>query len=274
MPSRSSRRSDARILRGVIVHSESAHNLPVIRESISLLDKTAKGIEFQVRPFRSKRISDHDISTLLQSRLTDPYDRDSRAIDSFALRDFERRALKGEARARGVPYEASGLMRFYRDLITGADEAWPRLHVVVTDRLLMSWSEDDLRYHARAVALGIPCIVSMSGLVEAPARPREYYLEKQATGAVGGADVSLRQRFAGRFLESDDDRTPLVLRGYFMQCLFYAMTGEPFCVVRDCMLFNAHWQEEMLRAQVESGRLCERHQKLLAKHLELLKRTS
>ena len=274
MPSKSSRRSDARIPRRAIVHSESAHNLPIIKESISLLDKIAKAMEFQIKPFPRKKISDSNCSTLLQSRLTDPNDRDARAIETFALRDFERRVLTGDARARGVPYEASGLMRFYRDFIIGADEAWPALHVVVTDRLLMSWSEDNLRYHARVVALGIPSVISMSGLVEAPARPREYYLERQAISAVGATDVSLRRRFAGRFLEFDDDRTALVLRGYLIQCLFYAMTGKPFCDVRDCMLFNAHWQEEMLRAQIESGKLCERHRKVLAKHLTLLKRTS
>ncbi|MEM4262780.1 MAG: hypothetical protein QXY98_03480 [Thermoplasmata archaeon] len=274
MPSKSSRRSDASRLRAVVVRSESARNMGIIRESISHINNIAHGIDFKVERFPRKKISDNVLSALIGLRLTDPNKRDARAFDSFALRDFERRVLADEATARGVPYEACGLMRFYREFLNGANELFPAIHVIVSDRLLMSWSEDDSRYHARAILLGLPCIISMSGLVEAPARPREYYLEKQAIGILGGTDVSLKRRFAGKYLEFDDERTPIVLGGYILQCLFYAMTGEAFCDDRDCMLFNAHWQEEMLHAQIESGKLCARHQKMLARHVSLLKRPS
>jgi len=30
------------------------------------------------------------------------------------------------------------------------------------------------------------------------------------------------------------------------------------------MLYNAHWQEEMIHAQVESGRLCQKHKRMLS----------
>lgn len=256
------------------MHSESARNMDIVKESISHIDNLVHGIDFEVERFPRKKISDNVLSTLIGLRLIDPNKRDARAFDSFALRDFERRVLTGEATARGVPYEANGLMRFYREFLNGANEIFPATHVIVSDRLLMSWSEDDSRYHARTVLLGVPSIISMSGLVEAPARPREYYLEKQALGVFGGTDASLKSRFAGKYLEFDDERTPIVLRGYLLQCLFYAMTGEAFCDDHDCMLFNAHWQEEMLHAQIESGKLCNRHQKMLARHLSLLKKLS
>ena len=42
----------------------------------------------------------------------------------------------------------------------------------------------------------------------------------------------------------------------------YHVTKEAFCEDPECRLFNAHWQAELLRAQVESGRLCPRHQAL------------
>ncbi|HEY4705069.1 MAG TPA: DUF6775 family putative metallopeptidase, partial [Thermoplasmata archaeon] len=38
-----------------------------------------------------------------------------------------------------------------------------------------------------------------------------------------------------------------------------------FCEDPDCRLFNAHWQAELIRAQVESGRLCARHRAVAAR---------
>lgn len=274
MPSKSSKRSDAYNLRALIVHSESARDLPAIKKSISLLNEIAGELDFRLKPFPRKGISDDDLSMLVHSRIINPDDRDARVPDSFAIRDFEKRVLKDEASGRGVPYEAAGLMRFYRKYVPGADEVGRAIRVIITERLLMSWSEDDLRFHARAAMFGIPCIISLSGLVEGPARPQEYYIERQAMGSPLAVDISLRERFAGRFLEPDDDRISEVLRGYLMQCAFYAMIGQPFCEEHDCILFNAHWQEEMLHAQIESGRLCERHQKMLAKHGRLIRKTS
>lgn len=271
---RSSKRSNAYTFRALIAHSESSRNLPAIKKSISLLDEIASGLDFRLKPFPRKGISDDDLLMLVHSRIINPDDKDARVPDSFAIRDFEKRILKDEASGRGVPYEAAELMRFYRKYIAGADMAGRAIHVIITERLLMSWSEDDLRFHARAAIFGIPCIISLSGLVEGPARPQEYYIEKQAIGSLLAENISLLERYAGRFLESDDDRIPEVLRGYLMQCAFYAMIGWPFCEERDCILFNAHWQEEMLRAQVESGRLCERHQKILSKQTRFLRKPS
>jgi hypothetical protein len=51
-----------------------------------------------------------------------------------------------------------------------------------------------------------------------------------------------------------------VLKGYVLQAVFYQATGEAFCDDPDCRLFNAHWQEEVLRAQRDVPYdLCPRH---------------
>jgi len=210
---------------------------------------------------------DDVLSAFVSLRVVDPADCDARAIDSFALRDFEKRVLCGISRARGVPYEGIGLMKLYQRLI-GTIRAVPEeVVIVLTDRLIMTWSDDDLRFHARVAVFGFPSIISTSGMVEAPARPREYYLAKQALGikGVGNFEHVLARQFEGRYLEPDDDRTKQVLRGYLLQCLFYAYNFEPFCENKNCALFNAHWQEEMIHAQVESGRLCASHAKQLRK---------
>jgi hypothetical protein len=47
------------------------------------------------------------------------------------------------------------------------------------------------------------------------------------------------------------------------------MTGEPFCEERECRLFNAHWQEDLLHAQLDGGSdLCAKHERMLAEILE------
>jgi len=272
LPSKSSRRKSSRgkPIRSLSIVCESPANMPLVRDAVGLLKERIKPIRIKIQKecFSGELADLDDVSSaFVRLRVVDPANRDARAIDSFALRDFEKRILCGISRARGVPYEGVGLMKLYQRLI-GTTHAIPEeVLIVLTDRLIMTWSDDDLRFHARVAVFGFPSIISTSGMVEAPTRPREYYLAKQALSikGVGGFEPLLAEQFEGRYLEPDDDRTKQVLRGYLLQCLFYAYNIEPFCKDKDCALFNAHWQEEMIHAQVESGKLCAKHDALLDK---------
>jgi hypothetical protein len=42
------------------------------------------------------------------------------------------------------------------------------------------------------------------------------------------------------------------MKGYVMQAIAYRLWGDPFCGDQNCRLYNAHWQEEVIRAQLES----------------------
>jgi hypothetical protein len=53
-----------------------------------------------------------------------------------------------------------------------------------------------------------------------------------------------------------------------MQAVFYALTGDPFCDDPCCRLFNAHWQREMLAAQLSRPDFCRRHEKMIAGEIE------
>ncbi len=49
-----------------------------------------------------------------------------------------------------------------------------------------------------------------------------------------------------------------------MQAVFYALTGDPFCEDKVCRLYNAHWQEDLLFAQLGGAYdFCPRHTALL-----------
>jgi len=178
---------------------------------------------------------------------------------------FERRLLENpERRVPGVLYDGFQLQAICRSVLPPKERTLDVAHVAFTSRLPGTFDDADRRYHARAIVLGAPALVSTSGLVEAPAKPRAFYAAKRGL-RIESADAryeALKQEYAGRFVDYDDPRLTQIAKGYVLQAAFYLVTGEAFCEDPDCVLFNAHWQEEVLHAQVESGLLCARHRKV------------
>jgi len=106
---------------------------------------------------------------------------------------------------------------------------------------------------------GYPCIISISGLIEAPAKPREFYLRWQA-----GEDYHLlKEEFRDKILDYGNERIPKIIRAYVLQAIFYHVFEEPFCSDVKCMLYNAHWQEELFYKLKDN--LCNKHKKMLEK---------
>lgn len=177
--------------------------------------------------------------------------------------DIELRRVKGRASSLGVLYDGLWLQRILYKMIA---EKYPSesedgfIHVIFTGRLFGTF--ETKRYHARVILTGVPSLISTSGIVEAPARPREYYWLK-AGFIRGGKDVKdLDLIYKGRFIQYDDPRITGVLGSYALQAVFYGLTGNPFCNNPSCCLYNSHWQEEVLKAQFE-GKLCEEHRRTL-----------
>ena len=54
-----------------------------------------------------------------------------------------------------------------------------------------------------------------------------------------------------------------VAKGMTLQAILYHLTLDPFCPKKNCRLFNAHWQEDLLRSQSGSPGLCARHAQML-----------
>ncbi|MEK6972266.1 MAG: DUF6775 family putative metallopeptidase, partial [Thermoproteota archaeon] len=74
---------------------------------------------------------------------------------------------------------------------------------------------------------------------------------------------TMKKKYQGTYLEYNDKRFSAISEGYLLQAIFYYMTGEAFCKSRECRLNNAHWRSDLLYSQLEIGKLCERHQKVL-----------
>ncbi len=180
--------------------------------------------------------------------------------------EYEKRRILGKTRSFGILYEGFDLLRVFREIVPGEECNLEFVHIFFTNRLFTSWDDNDKRYHLRTSIYGIPSIISTTGLIEAPARPREYYLLKQQYERLRKDLTEVKDRFRGSFIDYEDKRLTEVAKGYAMQAVFYSLIGNPFCQDKGCRLFNAHWQEELIFAQLESGyEFCPRHTELLKK---------
>lgn len=138
-------------------------------------------------------------------------------------------------------------------------------HIILTPKLFATFDEQK-KLHLRSSIFGYPWVISTSGIVEGPAKPKEYYLYKQKYIQLGIWDIEeakIKKRFKGRFIDYQDKRLNEVLKGYIAQALLFYIAGEPFCKQRICRLYNAHWQSDLIYSQIKSGGFCEVHQSLL-----------
>lgn len=174
--------------------------------------------------------------------------------------EYEKNLLLGRHQGSGILYNGFELMCIYHQLLPDKEANFLHCHIIFTNQLLGTWDEGDMRYHARVSVYGFPSLISTTGIVEAPAKPREFYLKKQL-----GVDVyTLKEEFKNRFIDRDDSRMTEVMKGYVLQAVFYHMTGNPFCEDKNCRLYNAHWQEEVIQAQLNKDtEFCKKHQEFI-----------
>jgi hypothetical protein len=165
------------------------------------------------------------------------------------------RMLDTTSKSFGILYDGYKLNFIYADLIPEEQLNVENAHIILTNQLFGTWDDNDRRYHARVAVYSYPSIISTSGVVEAPARPRDFYLKRQ----LGVDPVHLKEEFRDRFIDYDDLRLTEVMKGYVAQALFYHMTGEPFCENKTCRLYNAHWQEDLIQAQLTGDDFCPEH---------------
>lgn len=158
----------------------------------------------------------------------------------------------------GLLYDGFSLQDIFRRLIPREEHNLTHVHIIFTSRLFGTYEGN--RYHARVAVFGYPSLISTTGIVEAPAKPRKFYWKKQ----MGQDPAILKEEFRGRFIDYDDAKMTEVMKGYCMQAFFYYAFGNPFCNNPECRLYNAHWQEEVIRAQLKADyEFCPAHEQAL-----------
>ena len=164
-----------------------------------------------------------------------------------------------------IMYDGFEFQKIASKIISEKENTSDIFHLLFTNKLTCTFDYNDYRYHGRAVICSNPSIISTTGIIEAPAKPRDYYMELISNMAQGLNVDSIKKKYQGTYLEYHDERLSTIVEGYAMQALFYYLTGKEFCEKRECRLFNPHWQKDLLFSQLDSGRLCNDHQKILEK---------
>lgn len=195
------------------------------------------------------------------ARVLSPYDRET-GNTMLGIVRYESRVLADPDRGGGVLYDGQAVQAALRSRLPAADRNLDHLHLVLLDRALGTWGAHDGRWHKRVSVLGQPALISVPGLYEAPAKPEEYYQAKQSHAMMSGDTPPrevLESAVDGDFLVEDDPRTTAALKGYALQAYHYLDTGEAFCDDPDCKLFNAHYHEDLIAAQLEGEPFCDTH---------------
>jgi len=206
--------------------------------------------------------------TLASVRVRDPMRKHLLFEPLLGEIEFERKLLLNpELSLPGVLYEGLRLADVALNLLPEDERNLGHIHIVFTNRLFGTWDKVDGRYHARVSVYSFPSLISTTGIVEAPARPKEFYALKRRYESLGVPVPleELKEKFRGKFIDYDDERLTEVMKGYVMQAIFYHLTFDPFCEVKTCRLFNGHWQEEVILAQLgpKDSEFCESHSKML-----------
>jgi hypothetical protein len=187
---------------------------------------------------------------------------------------------QGVRQLNSILYDGFLMQRLFGTLIPQSENSIDDVHIIFDSRLTCTFSKDDWRYHGRAIICGTPSIISTTGIVEAPAKPRDFYIRQMQHNAFRRGfqhgpgekeqenDDDLKKEFAGRYIDYEDPQFDSIATGLVLQALFFFLTdGNPFCDDKDCRLFNAHWQEDLIHCQIENPTLCEKH----LGYLELMK---
>ncbi|MEM2159912.1 MAG: hypothetical protein QXN55_03035 [Candidatus Nitrosotenuis sp.] len=163
-----------------------------------------------------------------------------------------------------ILYDGFEFHKVVTGLIPKEESSTDDFHLVFTNKLTCTFDDSDFRYHGRALIGANPSIISTTGIIEAPAKPREYYMEMMTKYGMGLNIDSIKEKYKGQYLEYHDPRLGQIVQGYALQALFYYITGDAFCDMLDCRLHNAHWQQDLLYSQINVGKLCAKHQKILS----------
>jgi hypothetical protein len=211
--------------------------------------------------FKSDKNTAYELASLKIFNLYSSFERHTPTQDEI---NFEEESFTDSSVSNNIIlYDGFELQDFLKKIIPQEESSSDKFHLIFTTRLTCTYDYEDYRYHGRAVICSNPSIISTTGIIEAPAKPRAYYLGMYHNMTQGlNLDV-LKDQFRGKFLEYHDKNLAIVVRGYALQAIFYYHTGEPFCDSKDCILNNAHWQEDLIHAQIELGKLCDTHQKIL-----------
>lgn len=180
---------------------------------------------------------------------------------------FEEKQIEGKINEMtDVLYDGFRLEKTYSDLIPTDKKENSHLHIVFTNRFFATWKPATERYHARVSVYGLPSIISTTGIVDAPARPKGFYWIKKTENENNTPKLRIKNemnKHKDKIVFYNDDKLNEIMKGYAMQAVFYHLTSGPFCNKKNCRLYNPHLQKNILKAQLTKPGFCDKHKRIL-----------
>ncbi len=227
-----------------------------IRETFGINSEIRENIFKKLNEKKQQKIEDCIVLDLKK-----PFQKQSQLIKDIST-DAEN--MKTSKEREISIYDGIELNQVIEEIVPFEENIEKILHIIFTDKLIGTFDYDDYRYHARVWVGSNPIVISTTGIIEAPAKPKQYYIDLM-TNFSNELEETIREKYKGEFLEYNDPRLPKIIEGYLIQSIMYCETGDVFCNDVKCRLFNAHWQKDLLISQIKNPSLCDQHTKILTK---------
>jgi len=222
------------------------------------------GIDIQIKENIFQNLNEKTCEKIASTRifnLKKSYEKHTPSIKEISI-ELENKDMSNKQEM--ILYDGIELNEIVKEIIPKAENTLNTLHIIFTNKLTCTFDENDFRYHARAWVGSNPIIISTTGIIEAPAKPKQFYMDL-ITNFSEETIGQIKKKYKGEFLEYKDVKLAEVIEGYMLQAIFYYETGDVFCDNKHCRLFNAHWQKDLFISQIENKKMCEKHEKILAK---------
>lgn len=177
---------------------------------------------------------------------------------------MERENIDNSKNDGKILYDGFEFQKTISEFISTNENNQETLHIIFTNKIACTFDENDFRYHARALIGANPAVISITGIIEAPAKPKQYYLDLM-TNITNEQIDKIKEKYKGEFLEYNDPRLSEIMEGYLLQAIMYYETEEAFCENKECRLHNAHWQKDLIYSQLKNKKLCSKHEAILKK---------
>jgi hypothetical protein len=247
----------------IILYNEPSVPEINIKKTKKFLAETFE-IEIQIRENIFQNLNEKTYEEIASTRifnLKKPFEKHIPSIKEISI-ELENKDMSG--RQEMILYDGIELNKIVKDTIPIAENTLSILHIIFTNKLTCTFDENDFKYHARAWIGSNPIIISTTGTIEAPAKPKQYYLDLMTNFSKEGIG-EIKKKYKGQFLEYGDFRMPGIIEGYVLQAIFYYETGDAFCDNKQCRLFNAHWQKDLFISQIDNKKMCKKHEERMIK---------
>ena len=190
-------------------------------ERLSKFLKENFSVDVEIRDSIFKNLPDslaRDLASIRVFKPRKPFERHEPTLEEI---EFEKIYGNDTTKLENIVYyDGFEMQKIITGLIPNEELLEEYFHIIFTNRLTCTYDYNDYRYHGRALIGSNPSIISTTGIIEAPAKPREYYVELISNMTQGLNLDSVNKKYAGTYLEYHDKRLSNVVEGYLLQALF------------------------------------------------------